>query len=529
VPIPRCRPAHAEPLKGRVHTVMSLRRPARRTARTLRAAVLGVAVLGATAGLVAPSAEAAARTPYKPSGIRVAASSASSFTVTAARSRYAKQYRVFTSTTKGSLALVKIARTRRSAASVSPRITIGGLAYTSAPHYFRVQAINGGKVRYSDVYVAYLRPDAPTGLRVTARAGNGLALSWGGRPAGRYVITQATNPTLTAGVRRYTVTSLARTFTPYDLRRGTRYWFQVRAYGGSVTSGASAVVSAVAPSSGLSVRAMTYNLLHKTRDGERAGSGRIAPWSQRRNGIVALIKKANPDVVGLQEANDWVGPVKGPRIVDDLRNRLGAGRYTLAHTEVTPGQRGWFRTGRYILYRTSAFRAVAAGGHWTIGKDRYAAYQLLQSRRTGARFLAVSVHLEPGSGRTADLRRKAQTEKLLSLVRSYRATHPAPAIYMGDFNSHQKNVIDGPGLAFRAAGHVDADEVAQVRVNRKYNSANQYHRVPVTGGYDVDHVYVPAGVAVRRWEIVLNLSRGRFVGAIPSDHNPVAADLVLPY
>jgi hypothetical protein len=76
---------------------------------------------------------------------------------------------------------------------------------------------------------------------------------------------------------------------------------------------------------------------------------------------------------------------------------------------------------------------------------------------------------------------------------------------------------------------VDADEVAQTLVNRAYNSANQYMRSPVTGHWDIDHVYAPAGVAVRRWELALTLSSGRFVGAIPSDHNPVVADVVLPY
>ena len=54
-------------------------------------------------------------------------------------------------------------------------------------------------------------------------------------------------------------------------------------------------------------------------------------------------------------------------------------------------------------------------------------------------------------------------------------------------------------------------------------------RSPVTGHWDIDHVYAPAGVAVRRWELALTLSSGRFVGAIPSDHNPVVADVVLPY
>jgi endonuclease/exonuclease/phosphatase family metal-dependent hydrolase len=497
--------------------------------RSLRAVLTGGCVLGLSVGVLAPSAaEAAPRTPFKPTAVRVAAAASGSFTVTSAASKYAKGYRVFASTTRSSLAVVTVARQRHSAVSAKPRVTISGLPYTAAPYYYRVQAINGTKVRYSDVQVTYLRPDAPSALRVHGRTATGLSLSWGGRAAGRYVITQATNAAMTAGVHRYTVTSRARTFTPYGLRRGTRYWFTVRAYGGSVGTTASNLVSAVAPSSGQSVRVMTYNLLRRKKDGQRAGSERIAPWSQRRTAAVALINQAHPDVLGLQEASDWAGRELGPRMVDDVRARLG-GRYALAHTEIAPGQRGWFRTGRYILYKTAAYRAVGSGGHWTLATGRFAAYQVLQNRRSGAKFLAVSVHLEAGSGRAVDLRRQTQTKRLLSLVSAFRARHDVPVIYVGDFNSHERNVVDGPGNTFRAAGHVDADEVAPVRVNRRYSSANKYWRTPPAKGLDVDHVYAPPGVAVRSWQMVMKLKGGRFAGVIPSDHNPVAADVVLPY
>jgi endonuclease/exonuclease/phosphatase family metal-dependent hydrolase len=506
--------------------VITRRRDSRRT--TVPALVLGSTVLALATGALAPSsAQAAARTPAKPSAVRVTANGGSSFTITTAKATYARTYRVSVSTTRGDLAVAHIATARRSATVTSPRLTITGLPYTTAPYYYRVQAINGTKVRYSDIGSTYLRPATPTGLRAVGDAKHGLALTWAGRPAGRYVVTQATDAALTANVRTYSILSQARSFTPYDLRRGTRYYFQVRAYGGTVASAPSGVASAVAPSAGQNVRVMTYNLLHSSRDGEKVGTETVAPWSQRRPAIMALIRKANPDVLGLQEASDWVGAVKGPRIVDDLRNRLGT--YSLAHTEVTPGQRGWFRTARYVLYRTSTYRAVGDGGHWELDTGRFAAYQLLQHRTTGAKFLAVSVHLEAGSGRAVDLRRAAQTQRLLSLVKSYQSRTDVPVVYVGDFNSHERNVVDGPGNAFRAAGHVDADEVAQTRANRQFNSANRYLRTAPTGGLDIDHVYAPPGVAVRSWQLVLNLTAGRFVGTIPSDHNPVAADVVLPY
>ena len=177
--------------------------------------------------------------------------------------------------------------------------------------------------------------------------------------------------------------------------------------------------------------------------------------------MVALIKRWNPDVLGLQEASDWVGPVKGPRVADDLAARLGG--YAVAHTEITPGQPGWMRTARYILYRTSTYKAVGDGGHWTLAPGRFAAYQELQNRTTGARFLAVSVHLSVGRGsrrRPAAAGRDAEAARLRP-ARTRPSAH-VPVIYLGDFNSHEGHALDGPGVAMRAAGVAeDADEVAQ--------------------------------------------------------------------
>jgi endonuclease/exonuclease/phosphatase family metal-dependent hydrolase len=509
--------------------VLSLRlSPARLAKRTLRPLVVAAAALAVSVTVCAPSVAVAADiTPAKPTAVAQAAATGSSFTVTSAVSQYAKQYRIFASTTKSTLALATIAGTRASATVTTPKVTLSGLAYTTAPYYYRVQAINGTAVRYSDVYVAYLRPDVPTNLRTAGRRATGLSLAWDGRNAGRYVVTQATDSALTTGVKTYSITSQARTFTPYDLTVGTRYWFRVRAYNGSIASSPSAAVSAVAPSSGQNVRVMTYNLLHASLAGQQVGTEVIAPRTERRTGAIALAQKADPDVIGVQEAHDWVGAAYGPKMVDDFA--AGLGGYTVAHTETTPGLAGWYRTARYILYRTSTYKAVGDGGHWVLAPGRYAAYQLLENRTSGARFLAVSVHLEPGSGEAIDLSRAAQTQQLLTFVKAFQATQDVPVVYLGDFNSHERNVVDGPGNTFRAAGHVDADEVAQTKVNAQYNSANQYKRTPPTGGLHIDHVYVPQGVAVRHWEMELDLTAGQFVGVIPSDHNPVVADVVLPY
>jgi len=499
-------------------------RPKRHLSRVL---LLGTAVLAVATGAAAPATAATTLTPALPAGVRLAAATGSTLTVTSATVANARGYRLFASTDHHSVTVAAIGRARRSGISTTPRVTLSGLPYTTAPYYYRLQVVNGSKVRYSAIMTGYVRPDTPTTVRTAGAPSTGLSLSWAGRGAGRYVITQATNRAMTTGVRSYSITNQAHRFSPYGLTQGRTYYFRVRAYNGTVPSAATPALGAVAPARGQNVRVMTYNVLHQPAAGTKEGGTTVGTWAQRRVPMIALIKKVNPDVLGLQEASDWVGAVKGPRVADDLAARLGG--YTVAHTEVTPGQKGWMRTARYILYRTATYQAVGSGGHWELGPGRFAAYQQLQNRTTGARFLAVSVHLSPGGGSAADLSRRAETQKLLSSARTLQARTHVPVIYVGDFNSHEGHPLDGPGVAMRAAGVADADEVAQVRANRKYNSANQYLRSPVPGHWDIDHVYAPAGVAVRGWEIALTLTRGRFVGTIPSDHNPVVADVVLPY
>jgi endonuclease/exonuclease/phosphatase family metal-dependent hydrolase len=288
---------------------------------------------------------------------------------------------------------------------------------------------------------------------------------------------------------------------------------------------------AAAATSTLRVKVMTYNLLEATRDGTRAPSGlTIAPWSHRRDAMVPLIRDAAPDVIAVQEGASWVAGVKGPRQVDDLVKALG-GTYALARTEIPPTEPHYFRTGRYIVYKTSAYRPVGQGGHWDVGDESWTAYQVLENRATGDRFLFVATHLLVGRGRTYDQRREAETQALIKKARSYAAGWHVPVVYAGDFNSHGgPNVsLDGPRVAMHAARIRDAYDIAASRYRARYDSANLYQRRPPAYRENVDHLYVPRGISVRSWGELLHLSNGKFAGTIPSDHNPVVATLVIHY
>jgi endonuclease/exonuclease/phosphatase family metal-dependent hydrolase len=242
---------------------------------------------------------------------------------------------------------------------------------------------------------------------------------------------------------------------------------------------------------------------------------------------VGYIKQSNPDLIGLQEAGSWTGAVRGPRQVDTLTTALG-GAYILARTETPPSEPGYFRTANYILYKAAAYRAVGAGWHWTMPSGHFASYQGLENRVTGARVVYVVVHLGVES---TDAVRQADMKWLMSTASSFAAGQHASVIYAGDFNSdvNAYHLFDGPSVAARAVHVADGLDSAQWLGNQRYNSANGYWRTPPAFGQSIDHIYAPPGVAMVSWRLLLNLTNGSFVGVMPSDHNPLVADMTVPY
>lgn len=505
--------------------------PAALLARSRVSTWVTLAALVGLACLLAPSAASAGTpTPSKPDGIRVVDTSSSSFTITGHSSTYARGYRLYASTTKSDIFVDNIESAPRTAVSSTPRLTFSGLRYAAVPYYYRVAAINGSKARYSEILTVDLTPAKPTGLRAVSGAA-GTYLTWNSGPATGFKIIQGTDPTVTENRRRYRIRGEGHQFTPYKhLDKGTTYYFRVRARNGSSHSRYSSVVHTTPATSLQVVRLMTYNLLESTSDGTRVGSEVVAPWSKRRLAAAQLITEAHPDVIDIQEGAAWTGAVKGPRQVDSLVSTLG-GAYGLAHTEIAPNQPNYRRTGNYVLYKRSTYKLVGAGGHWTLPYGSTAAYQILQNISTGARFLSVSPHLIVGGLAANDAKRQTQTNSLLADARALARAHHVPIIYAGDFNSdiNSNHAFDGPGIAMRATNAADALDVAQHRHNHQYNSANQYMRTPPAFGQSIDHIYAPAGVAVRSWRIKLHLVGGSFVGPIPSDHNPIVSNLLFPY
>ena len=190
---------------------------------------------------------------------------------------------------------------------------------------------------------------------------------------------------------------------PRGLSAGATYYFRVRAANGPSSSAYSATATATAPG-GAAVRVASYNLLCAGGDGTKVGDGVVAPWGQRRLAAAKLVDRVQPDVIAVQEGASGVGQRRQVDSFVAALNALG-NDYLVADIESAKA------TGPYIVYRSGVWAPVGTGGRYELGNGRYAAYQVLQHRTSGARVLVTSAHLTPGKAST-DAKRKAEAAKL---------------------------------------------------------------------------------------------------------------------
>ena len=493
-----------------------------------------VTALAASLAATGVSVQADAATTI-PTGLRVVGATSSSFTVTVKPVARAKAYRVYASTVKGDVYVRNIHKKtsrRHSGTAKGTRITVARLPYTSAPYYYRVEALIGSGGRWSSTWPTVgLRPAAPSGL-VASSGRAGTSLSWRSVATAGSVIEQATNRAFTTGRVNYRTTQSRPHFTPYAVATGHTYYFRVRGKNLSTVSWASPAIAVKIASRTQTIRVMTYNSLTSTFNGTREGNGIVGSWAKRLPGQIALIKSGAPDVLGIQEGAACVVKYKNKacaRQIDSLIRNLGSA-YRPADVDSHPTLSRY--TGNYILYRPARLAPVGAGGHWATGSGHFASYQVFRTVATGAKFLFVTTHLVANQGAAYDRQRAATTNSMVSQAKAFaRRAGVTSIVYSGDFNSypHRYHFSDTTGAAMAAAGTSDAIQTAQVITNSRYNSINQYFRTPPRNSGSADHIYVSPGVGVEVWRELLRLSHGKFVGTIPSDHNPVDAFVTLPY
>ena len=510
-----------------------------RFVQTSRGSAALVAVSCLAIPLLITTSAGASAYPAPPTGLRVSAASSSSLTVSANASTNAQGYRLFVSTVRTDLYYSNLvagvaSSARRSATAASPSVTVSGLTYTAAPYYYRLEAVNGSSYSFNaTIEEVGLRPGVPSGLVVHSSAGKGTYLTWNSGAATGFSVAEATNSAMTANRRDFSLSGPVHQFTPYGLRKGTKYFFKVRAMNRYTPSGYSSIGAATSGSTEQNVSVMSYNIATLNNDGIREPGGVVSPWAQRRAPAAALVKQWHPDVLAVQEGYALIPGYYYKRQVDSLNDELKAlgSTYVVAKTEnYIYGQPGYVRTGDYVLYNPSVYLAYGVGGHWSIGGSEYAAWQELKNRKTGAKFLMVSTHLTPGSSASSNSARRYESQSLLTQASAKGRAANVPVMYAGDFNADETlTSADTPSLVMGGGNVDDAKSVAQAYSNSQYDTYNNYLRTPPAYDLAIDKIFAPAGVAAYSWRVILNLSGGKYVGTIPSDHNPIYSLAVFPY
>jgi endonuclease/exonuclease/phosphatase family metal-dependent hydrolase len=495
-----------------------------------RATGILIAASAVVGGSLASSAPASGATTYISEPTVQILTAAENTLSIAAHAVHATHYKMWASTTKSAVYNSALGNGKAIETTGTGDLTLRGLPYSSKPYWFRVEGLNGSHHRLSEIFETGVQPAVPS--HVAGHASNGQSfLTWNANAAGE-VIEQATDPTFTTNAKYDWVRGAGSQFTPVDVPAGRTNYYRVAGDNYGVSSAWSQPVALRQAGGVASITVMTYNILEASMDGHSEGGQRVPSWSKRKSAAVSLIRRAAPNVIAVQEGSPFIGK-HHTRQAADLAHALG---YTLAHTEITYRHPHWFRTGDYILYNKSVLKAVGHGNHWSLGGgkiDRFAAYQVLEDRATHAKFLFVAPHLMVGAGSHWDALRQHQTQVLLKKAKAHDAkVGNLPIVYAGDFNSHAPSpdiAFDGPARAMKAAHVADSIQVANSESNTKYNSANQYLRKAPKTHLSIDHVYVSGGIGVSNWTQLLNLSHGRFVGTMPSDHNPVVARLAIPF
>jgi endonuclease/exonuclease/phosphatase family metal-dependent hydrolase len=311
-----------------------------------------------------------------------------------------------------------------------------------------------------------------------------------------------------------------------------------------------------AKSKGTVIRAATFNV----RTAKATWDKRH--WMKRRGLVAAEIKASRADVVAIQEMSPGRQDGKDgstkkvgrqtTSLVTEMK-KIGLGHYKLVRESQykKPGTVHGTQ-GTRILYNTRKYELLSncpekTGKKWwnpacsidlpimktDSGKaKRKAAYAAFEDRSTGKRFYVVSAHLDQRHSKSLATEKKynalrdAQTKTILDRIDSIN-TRNRPVIFGGDINSWQNNIAgDAPRDRLIANGYYDT--IAATRqINVEFPTINHYKPVlerSSTGvGTRIDILAVQGSQGSNLyWNKTLERDTQR-----PSDHNLVAADIVL--
>ncbi len=311
-----------------------------------------------------------------------------------------------------------------------------------------------------------------------------------------------------------------------------------------------------AKSKGTVVRAATFNV----RTAKATWDKRH--WVKRKGQVAAEIKASGADIVAIQEMSpgrqdgrDGSTKKVGRQttsLVTEMK-KIGLGHFKLVRetqykkpgtVHGTQGTRILYNTRKYTLLSNCPEKTGKKNWNPACSIDlpimkgdsgkakRKAAYAAFEARSTGKRFYMVSAHLDQRHSKSAAVETKynalrdAQAKTIIDRMDSLN-TRNRPIIFGGDINSWQNNFVgNAPHDRLIANGYYDTVAAVQ-RINLDFPTINHYHTVLARSSVGIatriDVLMVQGSQGANLW---INMTKERD-SARPSDHNLIAADIVL--
>lgn len=282
-------------------------------------------------------------------------------------------------------------------------------------------------------------------------------------------------------------------------------------------------VVAVREDGALELNLMSFNIRY-----ENSGDSAARAWPERLSGAVKMIRRQNPDVIGVQEA------LHG-QAADLWASLPDYGFYGIGRDD---GQRSGEYSG--IFYRRDRFRPdlQQSGTFWlsdtpeqpgsaSWGNEipRVVAWLRLVDLATGRGFYIFNTHW--------DHRNQPSRERAAALIAQRidsRANPDEPVALIGDFNSVEGN----PGLIYLRGTRVTVageerdwpnglvDTYQSLHPAEKNRRTLHLWRNSREGMAKIDHIFVSRGAKILEAEIISS--------DVPmvSDHFPVTARIIFP-
>ena len=285
------------------------------------------------------------------------------------------------------------------------------------------------------------------------------------------------------------------------------------------------------------VRAASYNIRCELTESDSANN-----WSARKGDFINLVKSIAPDVIGFQEVRSGQYTY--------LRNQLsdytfvGEYRDTVSNAEATPVA---FRKDRFTLLDSDTFwlsatpevvgSKVWGGGIEDSGLPRICTWALLKDEASGGVFCFASTHLDLKEGP-----RLAGVRLILSRLSKFEAAG-VPVVLVGDMNAleTEDSMVEATEVMQDALLVSETSPTGPWRTLSGFNlkdeeiscadalanyTAGERSANTSTLGKRIDYIFTSPGTGVESFTIRNDARPG--MQYYPSDHYPVAADLVLP-